>query len=70
MVCDCTVEMYFSALERFDWVCAVTDRSQTLQYRSEGFGAVAHLRTLPSAGLGRGCDFGSTLCRATVMVPL
>ncbi len=38
-------EMYFSATERFNWVCAVTDRSHTLQYRSEGFGAAAHLRT-------------------------
>ncbi len=47
-------------------MCAVTGRSQTLQYRSEGFGAVAH----PSAGLGMECDSGSTLCRATVMVSM
>ncbi len=58
--------MYFSAIGRFDWVCTVTDRSQTPQYRSEGFGAVAH----PSAVLGMECDLGSTLCRETVMVSM
>ena len=39
------LEMYFPARERFSQVRAVTDRSYhvwTLQYRSEGFGTVAH----------------------------
>ncbi len=64
------LEMYFSARERFSQVRAVVDRSDqiwTLQYRSEGFGAVA--REHPRLGLGIECDFESTRCRGSTLVP-
>ncbi len=65
------LEMYFPARERFSQVRTVADMSYqlwTLQYRSEGFGAVA--RAHPRSGLGIECDFESTQCRKSALVPM
>ena len=59
-MCDCTAEMYFPAKEWVNYRCAVANRSQTLQYRSEGFGA----------GLEMYCDSGNTMCRVTAVVSM
>ena len=65
------LEMYFPTRERFSQVRAIADRSYqvwTLQYRSEGFGAV--VRAHPRLGLGIECDFESTQCRKSALVPM
>ena len=48
------------------WMCAVTDRSQTLQYMGVGFGARAQF----PRKIRKDCDSGSTPRRATVVVSM